>query len=218
MLVTLIGQSSFRNNRETLEKDYILLNLHYIGALCRNGHEEVQAEKDYHTAYENALKFFKRWVVGKGHTSLLEHFSFTFLIENISRACSHQLVRHRIASYTQKSQRYSLEENDSYVTPRSMLKDELSQAVFTTAMDRSMQSYRKLIECGVPKEDARFVLPNAQYTDIIMTMNARSLLNFFQLRAWDKTAQWEIREVAEDMNDIINQRTVILKREMWDVQ
>ena len=131
-----------------------------------------------------------------GHESPFEHVSFTFQIEGISRACSHQLVRHRIASYSQRSQRYINEGSFDYITPRSISGD--AELKYIEALDKIAETYDELIELGVPKEDARFILPNACETKIIVTMNARSLFNFFRLRCCNR-AQWEIREVANKM-------------------
>lgn len=131
-----------------------------------------------------------------GHESPFEHVSFTFQIEGISRACSHQLVRHRIASYSQHSQRYINEGSFDYITPRSISGD--AELKYIEALDKIAETYDELIELGVPKEDARFILPNACETKIIVTMNARSLFNFFRLRCCNR-AQWEIREVANEM-------------------
>lgn len=133
-----------------------------------------------------------------GHLSPFEHVSFTFLIEGISRACSHQLVRHRIASYSQKSQRYVSESKFEFVTPASIKNKEEAVKVYDEAMDEIQSVYNKLISLGVPKEDARFVLPNACETQIIVTMNARALINFFEHRCCVR-AQSEIREMANLM-------------------
>ena len=131
-----------------------------------------------------------------GHESPFEHVSFTFQIEGISRACSHQLVRHRIASYSHRSQRYINEGCFDYITPKSISGD--AELKYIEALDKIAETYDELIELGVPKEDARFILPNACETKIIVTMDARSLFNFFRLRCCNR-AQWEIREVANEM-------------------
>lgn len=130
-----------------------------------------------------------------GHLSPFEHVSFTFLVEGISRACSHQLVRHRIASYSQKSQRYVSEKQFEYVTPASISKNETAKRVYDEAMKQLQATYNFLVTLGIPKEDARYLLPNACETQIIITMNARALLNFFEHRCCSR-AQWEIRQMA----------------------
>ena len=133
-----------------------------------------------------------------GHESVLEHLSFTFRIEGISRACSHQLVRHRLASYSQKSQRYVSEQDFEYILPPSISQNDTARALYEDCMKNLSSAYRALVDAGVPKEDARYVLPNACATDLIMTMNARELLHFFNLRCCSR-AQWEIREMANQM-------------------
>lgn len=134
-------------------------------------------------------------VVSRGHTSVLEHAYFTFAIEGISRACSHQLVRHRMASYSQQSQRFVDLEGFSYVLPEKIRDNEELKRDFRDKIVEVHELYKRMREAGIPKEDARFILPNASTTKIIMTMNARSLLNLFLLRTCNR-AQWEIRELA----------------------
>lgn len=130
--------------------------------------------------------------------SLLPHLGYTFAVERISRACSHQLVRHRVASFSQQSQRYIVVKrlNERVVTPPSVEKaggDEFKELV-----KEAGEAYQRLVDRGVPKEDARFVLPNAAETSLLMTMDGRSLLHFFGLRLCNR-AQWEIRALAEEM-------------------
>lgn len=132
-----------------------------------------------------------------GHESPTEHASFTFAIEGVSRALSHQLVRHRIASYSQKSQRYVREDEFEYVTPPSIAAVPEAQELFRRTMAELRRAYSRLAEL-VPREDARYVLPNACETSLVVTMNARSLKNFFELRCCTR-AQWEIRQLAEAM-------------------
>lgn len=131
------------------------------------------------------------------HLSPFEHISFTFGVEGISRACSHQLVRHRLASYSQKSQRYVREGQFEYVVPRSV-KDALLEDWFIENMRTIQEWYNELISVGIPAEDARFILPNACETKIVITMNARELLHFFKHRCCNR-AQWEIRAMAIEM-------------------
>lgn len=133
-----------------------------------------------------------------GHQSPLEHCTFTFGIEGISRACSHQLVRHRIASYSQKSQRYVNEDLFAYIVPPAIAQNKDALLAYEDAMLECRKTYALLTELGVPGEDARFVLPNAAETKIIVTMNIRSLLHFFEERCCNR-AQWEIRQVANRM-------------------
>ena len=155
-----------------------------------------------------------RKALDSGHESVAEHAVFTFQIEGISRACSHQLVRHRMASYSQQSQRYINMGGFEYVTPPSIGDRKIGSTLdpitlqkyeFTLkeeydAIMKNLQSaYCRLVEKhGVPEEDARYILPNACCTNITVTMNARELRHFFKLRLC-KRAQWEIRELAERM-------------------
>ncbi len=141
-----------------------------------------------------------------GHLSPIEHVSFSFGIEGISRACSHQLVRHRVASYSQQSQRYVKEEQFDYVIPPSIKQDPALVKEFERCMDEAQANYTKVLkrleELGFKGEtgqqDARYLLPNAAETKIVVTMNARELLHFFRVRCCNR-AQWEIREMAERM-------------------
>lgn len=135
---------------------------------------------------------------GMGHESPLEHVSFTFAIEGVSRTLTHQLVRHRIASYSQKSQRYVSENDFEYIVPPSIARDSQAKEKFENLMCTIRQAYNELARMDIPKEDARYVLPNATETKIIVTMNARSLFNFFSLRCCTH-AQWEIRQLANLM-------------------
>lgn len=140
-----------------------------------------------------------RKVTGYGHTSIIEHACFTFSIEGVSRAMTHQLVRHRIASYTQQSQRYvTYNTLENYITPPSITNNSEAKKIFDETLRKISETYEKLLNLKIPKEDARFILPNAAKTNIIVTMNARELRHFFNLRCCAR-AQWEIREVAIEM-------------------
>lgn len=148
-----------------------------------------------------------RTALACGHESVAEHAIFTFSIEGISRACSHQLVRHRLASYSQQSQRYVNMDGFEFVTPES-IEDQVvgwcmdtpitARVEYDTIMGNLRRAYRRLIEAGIPEEDARYILPNACTTNIVMTANARELRHFFRLRCCTR-AQWEIRELANKM-------------------
>jgi thymidylate synthase (FAD) len=130
-----------------------------------------------------------------GHDSPLEHASFTFTIEGVSRALSHQLVRHRIASYSQRSQRYVSEAGFTFVVPPSVRRSPAAEKRFHHLIEEIREAYKDLVELGIPREDARYLLPNACTTQLMMTMNARSLLNFLELRCC-RRAQWEINCLA----------------------
>lgn len=136
-------------------------------------------------------------IVGMGHYSVIEHASFTFSVEDVSRALTHQLVRHRIASFSQQSQRYVSLEEPTYVIPETVKADPESLAIYEKTMDQIWKAYNEL-QKKIPAEDARYVLPNGCTTNITITMNARELLHFFSLRCCNR-AQWEIREMAELM-------------------
>ena len=165
---------------------------------------------------------FVQMLASYGHESPVEHVSFTFGIEGVSRSCTHQLVRHRIASYSQKSQRYVSEKGFEYITPPAIAEDPEALSRFEETMAAVSDAYNDLADLLEAKhtaalteagktpeeaakiarkaaiEDARFVLPNACETKIIVTMNARTLLNFFHHRCCNR-AQWEIRAVAQEM-------------------
>jgi thymidylate synthase (FAD) len=133
-----------------------------------------------------------------GHLSTFEHVSFTFAVDGISRICSHQLVRHRMASYSQQSQRYVSMEKPEYVVPHSIASSSEANELFALYCHHAHELYMNLISMGIPKEDARYILPHGWKTRITITMNARELHHFFALRTC-RRAQWEIRELAGKM-------------------
>lgn len=136
--------------------------------------------------------------IKSGHTSVTEFCDFTFHIEGISRALSHQLVRHRLASYAQRSQRYCSENGFKYVTPQSIKSNRNLEHSYRDMMSRIEDYYNALQELGIPNEDARMVLPNACETQIEVKMNLRTLMNFMNERLCT-CAQWEIRNLAWEM-------------------
>jgi thymidylate synthase (FAD) len=153
---------------------------------------------------EDDVRRLVRGLVRSGHMSALEHASFTFAVDGISRACSHQLVRHRVASYSQQSQRYVRFNSDGdFVMPPSIAVSSEAREVFLEAMENARKAYERLVEVGQAEgrsnesvfEDARFVLPNAAETKIVVTMNARELRHFFSLRCC-RRAQWEINRLG----------------------
>lgn len=162
---------------------------------------------------EKVAKFI-RHLSNMGHQSPVEHVSFTFAIEGVSRALLAQLTRHRIASYSVQSQRYVSMEDFEYVIPPEIQADPESREVFIDGVETTGAAYNKIradliekyIACGMSEnaaekkanEDARYILPNAAATRLIVTMNARSLIHFFTLRCCNR-AQWEIRELADEM-------------------
>lgn len=153
--------------------------------------------------------------LASGHESVLEHWSATFAIEGISRACSHQLVRHRVASYSQQSQRwvrmaYSSRDPFNYVLPDSIKDNPEARVLFENHMRATAEVYGRLVDCyDIPMEDARYVLPNACCTNIVVTMDARELRHFLGLRLCTR-AQWEIRELAERMLELLKEECPVL--------
>ncbi len=139
-----------------------------------------------------------RKLVSMGHLSTLEHVTFTFAIEGVSRVLTHQLVRHRIASYSQQSQRYVKEQEFETIIPASIAAKPEAKQKFTELMEEIQNLYNEFLAMDIPAEDARYILPNAAETKIVCTFNARSLLNFFSLRCCTR-AQWEIRALANEM-------------------
>jgi thymidylate synthase (FAD) len=145
---------------------------------------------------------FLRARIREGHESLIEHASASFEVSGISRACSHQLVRHRLASYSQESQRYVDMSSPDWVLPPAVSGDEEARGIWREFADHVVGAYGALRALGIRKEDARFVLPNAAATRIIVTMNFRELLHLFRLRI-SREAQWEIRELSVRMLELI---------------
>ena len=182
-----------------------------VGAAAKLCYSKANVEQITSRAVTEDKDHFLSKLTDSGHLSPIEHASFSFAIEGISRACSHQLVRHRLASYSQQSQRYVNQANQfHYVIPPSIKEDDALRSLFEKAMEESRRAYitlnEMLIQKGVSgeaaREDARFVLPNAIETRIIMTMNARELLHFFNQRLCSR-AQWEIRALALEMLKLV---------------
>lgn len=146
---------------------------------------------------------FVRKLSTMGHLSPFEHVSFQFSIDGVSRALSHQLVRHRIASYSQRSQRYVKEAGFDFVTPPSIQRSPEALERFEKVMKMLQDEYKELVAV-VPAEDARYILPNACTTSLVATFNTRSLLNFFEHRTCMR-AQWEIRQLAEKMLKLVKE-------------
>lgn len=154
-----------------------------------------------------------------GHESVVEHATFTFSIEGVSRALTHQLVRHRLASFSQQSQRYVNMTGFDYVVPESVddrvigqIQDPFAnrsipitmRVEYDNIMKNLKNAYNRMIEHGIPEEDARYILPNACCTNIVVSMNARELKHFFALRCCSR-AQWEIRELANKMLELVKE-------------
>ena len=185
------------------------------GKLCYSKSDVMNL---YNGLDDEATEKFVNMLSSMGHQSPIEHISFTFGIEGISRTCSHQIVRHRIASYSQQSQRYvDLQNSFNYIIPEAIKNNEKAKLLYEKSMLADMDVYKEITQALIEEytqgitdkkeiskltkkalEDSRFALPNACETKIIVTMNARTLLNFFKERCCNR-AQWEIRELATQM-------------------
>lgn len=146
-------------------------------------------------------KFIKS-LVKNGHHSVLEHAYATFKISNVSRALTHQLVRHRLCSYSQQSQRYVDESNFEYIEPDSIKGNSIAHTIFTEFIDEAKSVYLRLRKLGIKKEDAKFVLPNATSTTIVVTANFREWRHIIELRG-QSSAQWEIRKLVIEILKIL---------------
>jgi thymidylate synthase (FAD) len=156
-------------------------------------------------------KFLEK-IMSLGHHSVLEHVSFTFAIEGISRVTTHQLVRHRIASFSQQSQRYvSHTKHFASIIPDSIAANDEARRLFDSMSETVHAAYARLVELGIPAEDARYILPNSTETKIIMTMNARELLHYFGLRCCQR-AQWEIRAMSIEMLRLVKRVAPVIFR------
>ena len=168
---------------------------------------------DHHICTDKEIDNLVKYLKESGHTSVLEHVKFTFAIDEISRACSHQLVRHRIASYSQASQRYvnliSDFSTDNYVTPPKIKKNKVAYGKYEGILSDIQNAYNELVDLGIEAEDARFVLPNATKTRIVVTMNCVALLHFFSLRSCS-LAQWEIRDLSDKMLKICKNKLPVV--------
>lgn len=142
---------------------------------------------------------------GSGHLSPFEHAVFTFAVDGLSRVCTHQLVRHRLASYSQQSQRYVEMKDPEVVIPPSVMSNPAALGIFQGNVLDSHKAYRKMIEAGIPKEDARYILPHGWTTKIVVTMNARELHHFFSMRLC-RRSQWEIRDLARKMLSLAREK------------
>ena len=185
-------------------------------------YSSVGVEKIEENLTSDSIDKFLNMLINIGHESPLEHVSFTFAVEGISRACSHQIVRHRIASYSQQSQRYVKLDQFEYIIPHHINEIDEARELFIETMKKDQEAYDKLVEILFEKhynkliknqkeekeakiiaqkqaiEDARYVFPNACETKMVFTMNVRSLYNFLNHRCCER-AQWEIRELAVEM-------------------
>ncbi len=173
-----------------------------VATAARLCYAPVGASELMETLSEERIEKVLRTILTSGHFSTLEHASYTFAIDGVSRAMTHQLVRHRLASFNQQSQRYvTFKDEPDFIRPKSV-EEAGAQEAFDEAAKAAFDAYAKLVELGVPAEDARYLLPNACETKIVVTMNIRELLHFFNVRCCSR-AQWEIREVACKMLELV---------------
>ncbi|MFA5577388.1 MAG: FAD-dependent thymidylate synthase [Tissierellaceae bacterium] len=193
-----------------------------IAAAAKLCYSPVGISQIEETLDEKKTQSFLSLLMDMNHESPIEHLTFTFGVEGVSRTLTHQLVRHRIASYSQQSQRYVKLDQFEYIIPPAIEKNKIARALFIESMEENQRKYdeiaellfedhyRKYIDEGFGErearskaekeaiEDARYVFPNACETKIVFTMNARSLLHFFNLRTCER-AQWEIRDLGVAM-------------------
>ena len=152
---------------------------------------------------EERIRNVLKTIMKGGHFSTLEHASYTFAIDGVSRALTHQLVRHRLASFNQQSQRYvKFADGLETIKPESIAANEEANRLFDEMIAKTVEAYQAFLDAGIPAEDARYILPNAAETKIVVTMNIRELLHFFSLRCCNR-AQWEIRDLAWRMLDLV---------------
>lgn len=181
-----------------------------IATAARLCYAPVGASELMETMPPERVKSVLSTIMGSGHFSTLEHASYTFAVDGVSRALTHQLVRHRIASFNQQSQRYVKFKGDiPMVKPASVAADPECNRLFDEAAAAVAEAYRALVAAGIPAEDARYLLPNACETKIVITMNVRELLHFFSLRCCNR-AQWEIRALAGEMLSLCRKASPLL--------
>lgn len=174
-----------------------------VATAARLCYAPVGAAELMETMPPERVKSVLSTIMKSGHFSTLEHVSYTFAVDGVSRALTHQLVRHRLASFNQQSQRYvKFSDGVETVKPHTVEENEKASRVFDEAIEAVIEGYQKLLDMGIPAEDARYLLPNAAETKIVITMNIRELLHFFSLRCCNR-AQWEIREMAHKMLELV---------------
>lgn len=174
-----------------------------IATAARLCYAPVGAAELMETMPEERVRSVLSTIMRSGHFSTLEHASYTFAIDGVSRVLTHQLVRHRLASFNQQSQRYvKFDGGFPFVTPPTIEANAEAHAAFEELMEQAGAVYQRLLDAGIPAEDARFVLPNATETKIVTTMNVRELLHFFELRCCNR-AQWEIQALALRMLELV---------------
>ena len=170
-----------------------------IASAARLCYAPVGAVELMETMSDEQIRKVLATIMKSGHHSALEHASYTFAIDGVSRALTHQLVRHRLASFNQQSQRYVAYHGEpETVTPPSIESDDGLNTLFNAAIRGAYDTYAALLEAGIPAEDARYILPSACASKIVVSMNIRELLHFCTLRCC-RRAQWEIQELGNRM-------------------
>ena len=182
-----------------------------VAAAARICYRDVSAADLLKGEEENLSRKLIADLFKSGHVSTFEHVSFTFGIDGLSRVASHQLVRHRVASFSQQSQRYVKMNYDpeAVIIPPSIQNNPEALKIFNDAVKQSQEAYKNLIDLGIAKEDARFILPHGHSTRLVLTMNARELHHFFSLRLC-RRAQWEIHELARKMLILCREKAPVL--------
>lgn len=193
MKVSILDDFTESNIEHFIDKMYVA---------ARNCYSEKDCTELLANAYDKTLdqkiKLISK-VLDSGHFSIAEHVSITFSVDGISRACSHQLVRHRLCTYSQKSQRYCSYEGKmfEYITPKT-IKESKYKAEYDQLMENIQNIYDKLVEVGIKPEDARYILPNAACTNIVVTTNLRNIIHVMGLRCCSR-AQWEVRQMFKQL-------------------
>ena len=182
-----------------------------VAAAARICYRDITAQELLHGEENNLSRKLIAELFRCGHMSTFEHVSFTFGIDGLSRVSSHQLVRHRVASFSQQSQRYvkMSGEEENMIIPPSIQANSEALRIFQEAVRECQEAYKQMTELGIPKEDARFILPHGYSTRLVMTMNARELHHFFSLRLC-RRAQWEIHELARKMLVLCREKAPVL--------
>ena len=174
-----------------------------VATAARLCYAPVGASELMESLSEERIRKVLTTILAGGHLSTLEHASYTFAIDGVSRALTHQLVRHRLASFNQQSQRYvKFADGLETIKPDSIAENEDANRLFDEMIAKTVEAYQAFLEAGIPAEDARYILPNAAETKIVVTMNIRELLHFFSLRCCNR-AQWEIRDLAWRMLELV---------------
>ena len=174
-----------------------------VATAARLCYAPVGASELMETLSEEKIHKVLSTIMASGHFSTLEHASYTFAIDGVSRALTPQLVRHRLASFNQQSQRYvKFADGLETIKPDSIAQNEEANRLFDEMIEKTVEAYKAFLDAGVPAEDARYILPNAAETKIVVTMNIRELLHFFNLRCCNR-AQWEIRDLAWRMLELV---------------